>query len=126
MGIRHWIAAITVAGCALIAGAQGTDTFTPMSLDSGFGRMDLTPPAVPPEQIIKEFSAKETEFQDALDHYTYRREAKVETLGDDNKVTGRVVRGGRCDLRSLWRPHGESSLCAAEHPGSGRGDDVSL
>lgn len=88
MGIRHWIAAITVAGCALAVGAQGTDTFTPMPLDSGFGRMDLTPPTLPPEQIIKEFSAKETEFQDALDHYTYRREAKVETLGDDNKVTG--------------------------------------
>jgi hypothetical protein len=88
MGIRHWIAAITVASCALIAGAQGTDTFTPMPLDSGFGRMDLTSPSLPPEQIVKEFSAKETEFQEALDHYTYRREAKVETLGDDNKVTG--------------------------------------
>jgi hypothetical protein len=59
-----------------------------MPLDSGFGRMDLTPPSIPPEQIIKEFSAKETEFQDALNHYTYRREARVQTLDDDNKVDG--------------------------------------
>ena len=68
--------------------AQDGDTFTPMPLDSGFGRMDLSEPAIPPEQIIKEFSAKETEFQDALDHYTYRREARVQTLDDDNKVDG--------------------------------------
>ena len=59
-----------------------------MPLDSGFGRIDLTPPAIPPEQIIKQFAAKETEFQEALNHYTYRRVAKVETLDDDNKPDG--------------------------------------
>ena len=71
-----------------MAGAQNEDTFTPMPLDSGFGRMDLSEPSIPPEQIIKQFSAKETEFQEALDHYTYRRVAQVETLDDDNKVDG--------------------------------------
>jgi len=59
-----------------------------MPLDSGFGPMNLAPPPVAPEQIVKEFSAKESEYQDALEHYTYRREARVETLGDDNKVSG--------------------------------------
>ena len=59
-----------------------------MALDSGFGRMDLTPPTVPPEQIIKQFAAKESEFQQALNHYTYQRTAKVETIDDDNKVDG--------------------------------------
>ncbi|MGA9062961.1 MAG: hypothetical protein WB341_15020 [Terracidiphilus sp.] len=88
MPIRHWIAAIAVAGCTLMAGAQNQDTFTPMPLDSGFGRMDLSEPSIPPEQIIKQFSAKETEFQEALDHYTYRRVAQVETLDDDKKVDG--------------------------------------
>jgi len=68
--------------------AQGQDSFTPMPLDSGFGRMDISEPAIPPEQIIKEFSAKETEFRGALDHYTYRRVARVQTLDDDNKVDG--------------------------------------
>ena len=28
--------------------AQDKDTFTPMPLDSGFGRMDLTPPQMAP------------------------------------------------------------------------------
>ena len=84
--MRSWIAAIAVAACALAAAAQGKDSFTPMPLDSGFGRMDLSDPAIPPEQIIKQFSAKETEFQEALNHYTYRRVARVQTLDDDNKV----------------------------------------
>ena len=88
MGMRSWIAAIAVAACALAAAAQNKDSFTPMPLDAGFGRMDLSDPAIPPEQIIKQFSAKETEFQEALNHYTYRRVARVQTLDDDNKVTG--------------------------------------
>jgi hypothetical protein len=83
------------AGCLVAAGsqnaaqAQSKDTFTPMAMDSGFGRMDLNPPATPPEQIIKQFAAKESEFQKALSQYTYRRTARVETVDDDtNKVDG--------------------------------------
>jgi hypothetical protein len=74
--------------CALTLSAQDKDTFTPMPLDSGFGKMDITAPPVPAEQIIKEFAAKESEFQDALNHYTYRRFARVQTLDDGNKVDG--------------------------------------
>jgi len=74
--------------CAGAAGAQDKNSFTPMALDAGFGHMDLNPPEVPPEEIIKKFSAKETEFQEALNHYTYRRVARVQTVDDDNKVDG--------------------------------------
>ena len=77
-----------LAGCALAAAAQEKDTFTPMALDSGFGRMDISAPAVAPEEIIKQFAAKESEFQRALNHYTYRRIARVQTVDDDNKVDG--------------------------------------
>ncbi len=85
---RWWLAMTMAVGCVLAAGAQNKDSFTPMALDSGFGRMDVTPPAVPPEQIIKQFAAKESEFQQALNHYTYRRTAKVQTVDDDGKVDG--------------------------------------
>jgi hypothetical protein len=82
-------AAIAVLGLALSAAAQSKDSFTPMALDSGFGRMDLSAPAIPADQIIKQFAAKETEFQEALNHYTYRRIARVDTVDDDtHKVTG--------------------------------------
>jgi hypothetical protein len=82
------LASVVAAGCALTAGAQNKDSFTPMALDSGFGAMDITAPAIPPEQIIHQFAAKESEFQQALNHYTYRRTAKVQTIDDDNKVDG--------------------------------------
>jgi hypothetical protein len=71
------------------ARAQDKDTFTPMALDAGFGRMDVTPPETPTETIVKQFAAKETEFQEALNHYTYRRVARVQTIDDDTrKVDG--------------------------------------
>lgn len=87
-------AVVLVAGLALAGNARAwaqnndQDTFTPMPLDAGFGKMDVSAPKVPAEQIIKQFAAKETEFRDALNNYTYRRVAKVETLDDDNKVDG--------------------------------------
>lgn len=59
-----------------------------MPLDSGFGPMDISQPPTPPDTIIHKFAAKESEFRDALNHYTYRREARVQTLDDDNKVDG--------------------------------------
>src|SRR5947209_3877383 len=94
ISVYRWGAVLL--GAALVAGpavthaaaAQDKDSFTPMPMDSGFGRMDLTPPTTPPEEIIKKFAAKESEFQDALNHYTYRRLARVQTLDDDNKVDG--------------------------------------
>ena len=52
MAIRHLIAAIAFAGCALTVTAQDKDTFTPMPLDSGFGRMDISDPPIPPDQTI--------------------------------------------------------------------------
>ncbi|HZP05092.1 MAG TPA: hypothetical protein VFB43_09340 [Terracidiphilus sp.] len=79
-----------VAGRAFAAArGENHDSFTPMPLDSGFGHMDLSPPSMPVDQIIKQFAAKETEFQDALNHYTYRRVARVQTIDDDtHKVDG--------------------------------------
>src|SRR5579863_9661115 len=86
-GRFHWLLS-AVCLVALTAFGQDKDSFTPMPLDSGFGRMDVSAPTTPPDQIIRQFAAKETEFQDALNHYTYRRTAKVETIDDDNKVDG--------------------------------------
>jgi hypothetical protein len=61
------------------------DSFTPMPLDSGFGPLEFTQPTIPVEQIIKDFTAKEAEFDQALHHYTYRRTARVDTINDDTK-----------------------------------------
>lgn len=79
---------LAVSLVAASAMTQDKDSFTPMPMDKGFGPLDLTPPTTPPEEIIQKFAAKESEFQDALNHYTYRRVARVQTLDDDNKVDG--------------------------------------
>ena len=57
-------------------------------MDAGFGAHGSDPAHHPAEEIIQKFAAKESEFQDALNHYTYRRLARVQTLDDDNKVDG--------------------------------------
>lgn len=85
---RACFAVIIAIWCAGAARSQDKNTFTPMALDAGFGKMDLSTPDIPPDQIIQKFAAKETEFQEALNHYTYRRVAKVQTVDDDNKVDG--------------------------------------
>ncbi len=85
---KAWVLALAALAMALTVTAQDQDSFTPMPLDAGFGPMDISAPATPADEIIKKFAAKESEFQDALNHYTYRRTARVQTIDDDNKVDG--------------------------------------
>jgi hypothetical protein len=82
------LAAALAAGLAAGAAGQDKDSFTPMALDAGFGPMNISAPPVAPDEIIKQFAAKESEFQQALNHYTYRRVVRVQTVDDDNKVDG--------------------------------------
>ncbi len=52
------------------------------------GALENTPPTgITPEEIIQRFAAKEKEFKEARDHYTYRQDIQVKTL-DGNTPTG--------------------------------------
>ncbi|PYX94018.1 MAG: hypothetical protein DMG71_13660 [Acidobacteria bacterium] len=52
------------------------------------GQLDTSQPkGITPEEIIHRFAAKEKEFKEARDQYTYRQEVKVQTL-DGSTVTG--------------------------------------
>lgn len=88
MKSKWWLALAAAGVLTLTAAAQDKDSFTPMPLDSGFGKLDISEPSTPPDEIIKKFAAKESEFREALNHYTYRRMARVQTIDDDNKVDG--------------------------------------
>ena len=78
-----------VAGAALTAQAMYAQvSYTAMPLDQGFGTLDTAAPTVPAQQIIDNFTAKESEFRTAMGNYTYERSVKVETIDDDNKVDG--------------------------------------
>lgn len=50
---------------------------------------------LPPQEvarIINAFAAKETEFRKALNSYSYRREAEINTLGFGGQITGSYLR----------------------------------
>jgi hypothetical protein len=78
---------VLAASCTLLA-AQNKNSYTPMALDAGFGHMDRNEPKTPADEIIRKFAARETEFQLALNHYTYQRTARIQEVDDDNKVSG--------------------------------------
>ncbi len=82
-----------MALCLLTASCTGAAlaqvSYTPMALDSGFGKLDLTQPSVPPQQIIDRFTEKESQFRAAMANYTYERSVRVDTIDDDtHKVDG--------------------------------------
>ena len=57
---------------------------------SGFGKLDSTPPAgLTTDQIVTRFAARETEFAQARNDYTFRQTVKVDTLDNNSgKVDG--------------------------------------
>ena len=73
---------------AFAAVAQAQVSFTSVPLPAGFGPLDTSQPTIPVPQLIKEFTAKESMFRDALNDYTYTRAVTVQTINDDGKVDG--------------------------------------
>src|SRR6185436_2120004 len=49
---------------------------------------DTDKDAVNPQEIIKKFAAKEAEFRDARNNYTYRQSLKMEELDGAGNPTG--------------------------------------
>lgn len=83
--------AVTMAAALLLCSApalRAQVSQDSMPLDSGFGALDPTPPAVPVAQIVKDFTAKETLFNQVLNDYTWTRTVRVRVLDNDSKPTG--------------------------------------
>lgn len=58
--------------------------FTALPLAAQEGPLDTAPPKdITPDEIIKRFADKETEFAKARENYTYRQDVKVQTLEGD-------------------------------------------
>ena len=83
---KHLLFAVIVTCAAAFASAQVS--YTAMPLDKGFGQLDSSQPSVPAQQIIDNFTAKESQFRTAMGNYTYERSVKVETIDEDGKVDG--------------------------------------
>jgi hypothetical protein len=72
--------------CLGVTQAQVSNSSMP--LDEGFGPLDPAQPTMPVAQIIQEFTAKETLFNQALNDYTWTRAVKVQSLDDDGHPNG--------------------------------------
>ncbi len=70
--------------------------------------------ALPPDEIIQKFSAKEKEFKEARDNYTFRQNVKVQTL-DGDTVTGEYSEVFDVTYDNQGTSSGERRLRAAEH-----------
>lgn len=81
------VAAASALAFAVVA-AHAQVSFTSVPLPAGFGPLDTSQPTIPVPQLIKEFTAKESMFRDALNDYTYTRSVTVQTVNDDGKVDG--------------------------------------
>ena len=69
----------------LLALAVFSGPFSPRAL-SEEGPLDPAPPkGVTTEEVIRRLAAKEKEFQQARDQYTYRQDVKVQTPEDDGE-----------------------------------------
>lgn len=61
-----------------------------LSMVNGQIRTAEQPPDI--DKIIKQFAAKETEFQETRNYYTFRQEVRVQTIGGGNRPTGEYFR----------------------------------
>ncbi|HUO14835.1 MAG TPA: hypothetical protein VMX38_07610 [Verrucomicrobiae bacterium] len=72
--LRSLSLCLAIASCAM----------GPLAARAQEGPLDTSQPnGITPDEIIKRFAAKETEFAKARDQYTYRQDVKVETLDGD-------------------------------------------
>jgi hypothetical protein len=48
------------------------------------------PPALPPDEIIRRFAAREDEMVSAIKGYTFQKDVRIQEIGPDNKPAGQV------------------------------------
>src|SRR5215831_7179438 len=65
--------------------ASGLWTSTALAQEGPLDKSE--PKGITPDEIIKRFAAKEKQFKEAREQYTYRQDVKVQTL-DGNTVDG--------------------------------------
>jgi hypothetical protein len=77
----------------VFAVVAASDAAAQESSAAGFGPLDSTPPSkTTPEEIVKRFAARETEFAEARENYTFRQSVKVDTLDEDSgKIDGEYM-----------------------------------
>jgi hypothetical protein len=89
MKLRAKYLALSICSLALMGAVLAPPNAVAQdSAASGFGPLDTSPPqGITPDEIVKKFAARETEFAQARENYVFRQSVKVDTIDDD---TGKV------------------------------------
>lgn len=85
---RLKLAALNRAGTSGILGGAPTEAANPPASGLAEGGNRVDPGAIDPNLIIQRCAAKESEFQEALTHYTWRQAAKLVELDSSGKPEG--------------------------------------
>lgn len=64
---------------------------------------EVPPPPLPPEEIVRRFTANEAKYRDAYKKYGYRETVRVEELGAENGATGSYT----IEAEVYLKPNGE-------------------
>jgi hypothetical protein len=76
--MRHFKLLFPILGLLLLS--------LPAVAQKGEGPLDPSPPTgITPQEIIQKFAAKETQFKEARDNYTYRQSIRIETPEDGGR-----------------------------------------
>src|SRR6266404_914679 len=79
---RRWatglVLMLLLAVCALAQRQQQEDTYLDPSLPEG----------ITVREIISRFAAKEQEYKQAREHYTYRQSSRIQTISDTGFADG--------------------------------------
>jgi hypothetical protein len=79
----------TKSRLALLTIALAASLAAPAQESSGFSKIDPTPPTgTTPDEIVKKFGAREAEFAQARENYTFRQSVKVDIINEEKKVDG--------------------------------------
>jgi len=70
------------------APARPKDVVPPVAQRDGASEISTAPPSKPVEQIIQQFAAREEEFRQERDHYTYTQTFTVQTLDENEQPDG--------------------------------------
>ncbi len=74
----------TLIRCLLLSLLLTLSLIPATGQEEGEGALDTArPKGTTPEEIIRKFAAKEKEFREAREHYTYRQAVKMQTLDGD-------------------------------------------
>ncbi len=97
----HWSVDLRRSGIVLFAFVLGVlfGMPSPASAQNGASVSDdekskdasLGPPTIPIEQIIQKFAAKEEEFKEERENFTYKQTFRVQTVDEDNRVDGEYL-----------------------------------